>query len=161
MQKDVRVSYDDLESPWVAAVNEPPDLVASLVHVSTEGKLPRTTTSTTLSATTTSIPTEFVPAPTQQLPLLTQHHYVATQINNQQRVQVSHMNTLPAPKLTIVSSLSNSLESPASAKNARLTEPFSTVYPIYESDSESEAQAPSIPDQCRLSSWPNGESLND
>jgi hypothetical protein len=140
-QEEPASSYpgrDDLESPHVHKL---PDLVASLVHVSTEEKLPPLNTTTTVC-------TEPTPT-TQQLQLLTQHQYVVPHADKQHHLQVSQITTSPSIKSSITSSIYSSQDSPA-FDNARLTEPFSPVYPLQ--GSESEERSPTPIDQCKPSS---------
>jgi hypothetical protein len=141
-QEEAASSYaagDDLESPRVMAVGTSPDLVASLVHVSRKGKLPLTTT--------TSVHTEA--EATQPLQRLSQHQYVVPQVDKQRHLQVSQIAASPSTKTSITSSIYSSQESPA-LDNARLTEPFSPIYPLH--DSEFEERSPAPIDQCKLSS---------
>ena len=141
MQQEPASSYagrDDLESP---SVHKLPDLVASFVHVSIEGKLPPLNTTTTVC-------TE--PAPTtQQLQLLTQHQYVVSHVDQQHHLQVSQITTSPSIKSSITSSIYSSQDCPA-FDNARLTKQFSPVYPLQ--DSESEGRSPTPIDQGKPSS---------
>jgi hypothetical protein len=142
-QEELVSSYagrDDLESLRAAAVEKPPDLVASLVHVSREGKLPLTTTATTL------VPTES--ALTQQSQLLTQHQYVVPQVDKQYNLQVSQITTSPGTQTSIASSTYSSYDGPA-LDGARLTEPFSPVLPLYNSDSAE--RSPTSIGQCKPS----------
>lgn len=137
-QEEASSSYvgrDDLESPPVPAVDKPPDLVASLVHVSREGKLPPLST-TTLPHTEVS--------PPQQLQLLPQHQYVVPQADQKHHLQVSQIAAAPSTKLSITPSI----YSPA-LDNARLTEPFSPIYPLQ--DSESEDRSPTSIVRCKSS----------
>jgi hypothetical protein len=142
-QEEAASSYaghDDLESPPRLVE----DLVASLVHVNRKGKLPLLTT----TRTTTSVPTDS--APSQQLQVLTQHQYVVPHANQQHLLQVSQIAASPSTHVSITSSIDNSSHDSPALDNARLTEPFSPVYPLL--DSESEGRSPTSIDQCKPSS---------
>jgi hypothetical protein len=141
MQQDEPASsyatQGDLESPPV--VEEPPDLVASLVHVSRERKLQ-------LTPTTTSLHTER--APTQPLQVLKHHQYVVSKIDKQHNPQVSQITAPPNTKASITSSISSPHDSPT-FDNARLTEPFSPVLRVYTSDSGE--RSPTPVNHCKIS----------
>jgi hypothetical protein len=142
-QEELVSSYagrDDLELLRAAAVEKPSDLVASLVHVSREGKLPLTT------AATTSVRTES--ALTQQLQFLTQHQHVVPQVDKQHNLQVSQITISPGTQTSIASSTYSSYDSPA-LDSAQLTEPFSPALPLY--NSESAERSPMPIGQCKPS----------
>lgn len=142
-------SRHDLESPQVPASDKPPDLVASLVHVSRERKLPLTTTA--------SVRAESAPTQQLQLQLLTQNQYVVPHVDQQHHLQVSQIATSPSTNPSIRSSIYGPQAGPA-LDNARLTEPFSPVYPLQ--DSELEERSPTPIDQCKPSSPKNNGFLN-
>jgi hypothetical protein len=127
---------DDLESQWAAAVEESPDLVASLVHVSRDDQLP--------PSPSTSVRT--VSPPTQQEQLLLQQQHVVPHVDKQHHFQISQITKAPALKTLAIASIPSSKGSPA-LDHARLTEPFSPDYPPRDFESEGRSLVPI--DQCK------------
>lgn len=126
---------EDLESPRLAAVDKPPDLVALLVHVSSERKLPPLTT-TTSARESGATQSQCLQPSTQH-----QHQYAEPPGDKHAHLQVSQIATPPTTTACITSAVPSPQDSPA-LDDARLTEPFSPVFPLHDSEPEERDPTP-------------------
>jgi hypothetical protein len=122
---------DDLDLKRAAVVEEAPDLVASLVHVSNDDQLPPSPTTSLRTAS----------APSQQVQLVEKQQYVVPHIDEQHHFQISQITKSLGLKTWAVPSTHYTQDSPA-VDNARLTEPFSPDYHLPDFESEERSLVP-------------------